>query len=277
MATQENGNPSGETVTSIMRSPKSWYWAVVVVMVIAAMAIAATVTGGPAILSAQTAEPSTVQGTDPTASATEVEIQRRFNELRREFLQDRADTINWWLAATAIFLTLIGIVAPIAAYIGFNRLQGIEAEARQSVKQARRSAEEAEGHVEEARKNAVEAARHVEDIRKHREQSEEDTQRIRDNLRQSTEDIQDYQNLDKPEEVEGGVQEDRDSPDPSLADRAIAEAYSLQEEGRIEEAIEKWHSIANVAEGIDDDLAARAWFSVGYLLQEGRHGESSGN
>ena len=157
---------SGETVTSIMRSPKIWYWAVVVAMVIAAMAIASTVTGGPAILSAQTVEPSAVQGTGPAADTTEVAIQRRFNELRREFLQDRADTINWWLAATAIFLTLIGIVAPIAAYIGFNRLQGIEAEARQSVKQARRSAVEAEGHVEEARKNAVEAEGHVEEAKK---------------------------------------------------------------------------------------------------------------
>ena len=302
-----------------MRSPKSWYWAVVVAMVIAAMAIAATVTGGPAILSAQTAEPSAVQGTDPMAATTEVEIQRRFNELRRELLDDRADTINWWLAATAIFLTLIGIVAPIAAYIGFNRLQGIEAEARVSVKQARRSAEEAEGHVEEtrknaveaeghveetrknaveaeghveetrknaveaeghveeARRNAVEATRYVEDIRKHREQSEEDTQRIRDNLRKIAEDIQDYQNLDKPEEIEGSAQEDRDSPDVSLLHRATAEAYSLQEDGRIEEAIEKWRSIASVAEGIDDGIAAHAWFSVGYLLQEGRHGESSGN
>ena len=236
-------------------------------MMIAAMAIAAAVTGGPAILSAQTVESSVVQGTDTTAAATEVEIQRRFSELRRELLDDRADTINWWLAATAIFLTLIGVVIPIvggiAAYIGFNRFRGIEAEARQSVEQARRS--------------AVEAARHVEDIRKYRERSEEDTQRIRDNLRQATEDIQDYQNLDKPEEIEGAVQEDRDRPHASRLDRAIARAYSLQDEGRIEEAIEKWRSIANVAEGIDDDIAAHAWFSVGYLLQEGRHGESSGN
>ncbi len=240
-----------------MRSPVTWYWAVVVVMVVAAMAIAATVTRGPAILYAQTVEPTVTQGTDTTAAATEVAIQRRFNELRRELLDDRADTINWWLAATAIFLTLIGVVTPvvggIAAYIGFNRLRSIEAEARQSVEQARE---------------------YVEEIRKHREQSEEDTQRIRDNLRQSTEDIQDYRNIDKPEEVAGVVQEDRDSHASTLADRAIAEAYSLQEEGRIEEAIEKWRSIAIVAEGIDDDLAADAWFSVGYL-REGRHGESS--
>ena len=61
----------------------------------------------------------------------------------------------------------------------------------------------------------------------------------------------------------------------SPVDRAIADAVSLQRAGRIEEAIEKWRSIANVAEGSDNDLAARAWLSVGYLLYE-RGGEDAG-
>ena len=51
-------------------------------------------------------------------------------------------------------------------------------------------------------------------------------------------------------------------------DRAIADAYSLQRAGRIDDAIERWRSIANIAETIDNDLAARAWLSVGYLLYE---------
>ena len=51
--------------------------------------------------------------------------------------------------------------------------------------------------------------------------------------------------------------------------QAIDNAISLQEEGKAEDAIEKWRSIANIAEGIDNDLAAHAWFSVGYLLSEG--------
>ena len=230
-----------------MRSPKTWYWAVVVVMVIAAIAIAAAVTGGPAILSAQTVEPTVAQGTDTTAAATEVAIQRRFNELRRELLDDRADTINWWLAATAIFLTLFGIVAPIAAYIGFKR---IEAEARQNVEQARRSAEEAEKHVEK--------------IRERRKQFEEYLQPIQKPSPQQpiTEYIPGYRDIDE------SVQETRHETTAPQLERAEAAAFSLQREGRIEEAIEKWRSIAIVAEGIDDDLAARAWFFVGHLLQE---------
>ena len=247
-----------------MRSPKTWYWAVVVVMVIAAMAIAATVTGGPAILSAQTAEPSVAQGTDTTAATTEVEIQRRFNELKRELLDDRADTINWWLAAAAIFLTLFGIVAPIAGYIGFKR---IEAEASQS--------------VEEARKSAEEAAEHVKGIRRSRERAEEYTQRIQKMILSQPGDTQEnvlqQTTIDYTTDYLGigdSAQETRRKADASLLDRAIAEAYSLQQEGKTEEAIKKWQAIADLAEGIDDDLAVHAWLSVGDL-REGRHGESS--
>ena len=52
----------------------------------------------------------------------DVENEGRFNELRRELLDDRskmiddrAKTLDWWLAATAIFLTFLAIVIPIAA------------------------------------------------------------------------------------------------------------------------------------------------------------------
>ena len=225
------------------------------------MAIAATVTRGPAILSAQTVEQSAAQGADATTTATEVEIQRRFNELRSELLDDRADTINWWLAATAIFLTLIGVVTPlvgaIAAYIGFNRFRSIEVEARQS--------------AEQARKSAAEAAVHIEGIRRSRVRAEEDSQRIRASLQQAVEDneiIQYYRNIDSTEEIDQAAQEDRDRLRSPLLDRAIARAYSLQDEGKIEEAIGKWRAIAHVAEGIDNELAAHAWFSVGYLQEE---------
>ena len=36
-------------------------------------------------------------------------------------------------------------------------------------------------------------------------------------------------------------------------------------QGKRDAAIEKWRAIAHVVEGSDNDLAARAWFSVGYL------------
>ena len=67
--------------------------------------------------------------------------------------------------------------------------------------------------------------------------------------------------------AEEALQEVRWNPSAFPLDRAIANAISLQGAGKIVEAIEKWRSIANIAEEIDNDLAAHAWFSVGYLFQ----------
>lgn len=53
-----------------------------------------------------------------------------------------------------------------------------------------------------------------------------------------------------------------------LVDKVIADAERLQEDGKIGEAIEKWRSLANVIEGIDDKGAARALVSVSKLLLE---------
>ena len=53
-----------------------------------------------------------------------------------------------------------------------------------------------------------------------------------------------------------------------LVDRVIGDANRLQEEGKIEAATEKWRSLANIVEGIDDKVAARALVSVSKLLLE---------
>ena len=64
----------------------------------------------------------------------------------------------------------------------------------------------------------------------------------------------------------------RDDPSASPIDRAVSAAIRLQRQGNIEEAIEKWRAIANVVDGTDDELGARAWFSIGYLHgKESRH------
>ena len=60
------------------------------------------------------------------------------------------------------------------------------------------------------------------------------------------------------------VQQD---PAASVIARARSAAIQLQQQGKIEEAIEKWRSIANVVE--DRQLRARAWFSIGYLRSAG--------
>lgn len=224
--------------------------------------------------STQTSAPLAVQekvapDTLPTAEDVEivstasddVETQHRFdelrNELRRELLDDRADTINWWLAATAIFFTFFGIVVVLVGYLSFGRFREIEAEARQ--------------HAEKAREL-------VEEITKRKKLADEELASLTRMAEQQSHSIlldRDRSEPDTSQEIEEAVQEVQRNPEASLVGRAIADAVSLQRAGRIEEAIERWRSIANVAEGSDNDLAARAWLSVGYLLYE-RGGEDAG-
>lgn len=54
----------------------------------------------------------------------------------------------------------------------------------------------------------------------------------------------------------------------SLTNKAVVDACRLQVTGKIEEAIEKWRSIANIFEGYSEDLAADAWFITGYFQSE---------
>ena len=71
-----------------------------------------------------------------------------------------------------------------------------------------------------------------------------------------------------PAEANQAVKDARENPEASLTDKAIADAVSLQQQGKRDDAIEKWRAIAHVVEGSDNDLAARAWFSVGYLIKD---------
>ena len=194
-------------------------------------------------------EDDTSVETDPparsaTPGAVEEEIQSRFNELGRELLDNRADYIDRWLSVTAIVLTFFGIVVAIAGFLGFRRFREIETEARTSV---------------EAAKQHEAAAK---DIR----------ERIEGLLSESEERVQLIRNLNaeaaaqKPTEAKQAVKDARKNPKASLTDKVIANALDLQQQGRNKEAIEKWRAIAHVAEEIDNELAAQAEFSVGYLL-----------
>ena len=169
-------------------------------------------------------------------TAVEIEMDRRFNEFRSKYLDDRAEYINRWLAVVAIVLTFFGVVATIAGYIGYKKFRDIESEAH--------------GYIEE--------------IRAHKEQAEKDSQAIEDML--TSQDVADPTKTKQIEQAIDALQ----SPEASHIDKARADAYSLQQEGKIKEAIEKWRSIANVMEGIDNEVAALAWFSIGYLYQEGK-------
>ena len=171
--------------------------------------------------------------------ATEFEIERRFNELRREVLDDRADALDWWLSGIALLLTILAIGVAAGGYLGVRMLQDILAEARGSVETAR-------GYAEEARRTVNE-------------------------MRQYGEDAGEVlRGMGSASSGAAQVMTGEDTTrDPGrVGASAIAEARQLGEDGRIEEAIERWRQIANVAAGSNDELAALAHKSVGDLSEQ---------
>ena len=186
-------------------------------------------------------EDNTSVETNPPARSTipsevEAENQRLINELRSELLDDRADYIDRWLIAVTIVLAFFGI-------LGFRRFREIEAEARKSVEAAKRYEADAKDHAER-----IEALQG---------KAVADVQRIRNLTSEAA--------ADDPPKANLAVEVVRENPQASLIDRAIAHAVSLQQQGKRGDAIEKWHAIALVAKGSDNELAASACFSIGYL------------
>ena len=178
-------------------------------------------------------EDDTSVETDPpaksgTPGAVEEEMQSRFNDLRSELLDDRADYIDRWLSVMAIVLTFFGIVVAIAGFLGFRRFREIETEAKNT----------------------------LEEIKKTRDKSHDILQGLTAEAA-----------AENPDKAKRAVKDAQKNPKASLIDKAIANALDLQRQGKNKEAVEKWRAIASIAEGTDNNLAARAWVSVGYLVR----------
>ena len=183
----------------------------------------------------------TSTGSDINALVNEVVIEKHFNQLRSELLDQRANSISLWMAAIAVVLTFFGIVVAIAGFFGFSRFRQIESEARANARAA-------EGF-------AIQAKQVTEEIIKNREKSEDIIKSLAANAA-----------VENPENVDELIDSVRSNPDSSLLDNAVADAFSLYSQGKIIESLRKWHAIAELAEEHDKELAARAWLSVGFLV-----------
>ena len=206
---------------------------------VAAVALCAVLTVGigaaPSIW-AQAPAGEEVAGID---EAAEVEMERRFNELRREVLDDRADAIGWWLSGVALLLTVLAIGVAAGGYLGIKRLQEIAAEAGESVERARGYAEEARGMVDEMRQHGEDAGQVLRGM-----------------------------GSTGSGATQAMTGEDTTRDPGRVGASAIAEARQLAEDGLIDEAIERWRQIASVAAGSNDELAALAHKSVGDLSEQ---------
>ena len=166
----------------------------------------------------------------PLPADVEADIQNRFIELRREHLDDRETRFKRWIAVSTIIIVAGGMV-------GLNRLSDIKSKAKT--------------HLDEMKT-------HLDAIEASRDKVKEIEKEILSTTSRTV--------ADSPEKTRQASAELLGNPDASMVTRAIALAVSLQRQGKREKAIEKWRGVAHVADGSDNDLAARAWFSVGYLV-----------
>ena len=192
-------------------------------------------------------------------AVSDVESQRQLNDLRREYLDGRSDSINQWLVVIglvlAFFAVAIPIVTGIAAYVAYREFQKIESEAAK--------------YLKEARGYASEAAKYLQEIKDQKKVAEEVVSEL------TSQDITKFVQSGKSEaspEVEGLLRTIQRDPGTSVIDKAIAGAFRLQQEGKTDDAIKQWSSIANISEGIDNDIAAAAFFARGTIKSSlGRH------
>ena len=190
----------------------------------------------------QPEEPASRGTTVNVDPSDKVELQQLFNDLRKEYLDTQAKYIDWWLEFIAIVLAFFAILIAIAGYIGFREFRRLRDEARQ--------------YVSEIQEDKAEADELIQNMRQ------------RGNAEV-------FDMLSGSEEFEESLRDLLQNSELSVMDKAIADASALQRDGAIKDAIEKWRSIANIVEETDSDLAARSWFSVGYLhSQEGEPEEA---
>ena len=203
--------------------------------------------------------PDSVSSVD---AVSDIENQRQLNDLRREYLDGRLDTVNQWLVVIGLILAFFAVAIPvvtgIAAYVAYTQFQRIESEA--------------EEHLKEAKEYASEAAQYLKDIQVQKKIAEEVVSEL------TSGDITKFVQSEKSEvssEVEGLLQTIQQEPGTSVIDKAIVEAVRLRQAGETDEAIKQWSSIANISEGIDNDKAAAAFFALGTIKSNlGRHEEA---
>ena len=189
-------------------------------------------------------------------SATAVDIQRGFNELKSEYLDDRADYIDMWLAIIAIVLTFFGLVVVVLGYFGIQEFKRLKTEAKEDASEIKKyltEVLESGAELERVREEAGSAEAKTE--------SDEAMQRTRETLSAEV-----FATLSGDQEFEKVLRDFEQISNLTFIDKAMVEAYKLQKGGKITEAIQKWRSVANIVRETDKDLAARAWNSVGYLL-----------
>ena len=270
---------------------KTWYWlAVIAVLILAAGITTLFPQTNDVVVSEETTSPNNTNEVDPTTKAdpqqenpaspstmenvhpaTNVELQRLFNDLRKEYLDTRDGTINWWLQFITTILAFFGIVVVVLGYFGLQEFKRLRDDAEKDVTKIEEHStmvsKEFQKFRDEGEQLISEMRAHIAAIRKGREEFDQESDGVRQKARERL-DASVFDMLSGNKEFEELLDDFRQIRDLSRVDEVVLDAYTLQQDGKIEEAIQKWHSIANIEEGTDNDRATQAWKSIGYLYLE---------
>ncbi len=179
-------------------------------------------------------------------------IQQQFNELKSQYLSERSNSMNRLLMFIGIvllfFTILIPVVTGIAAYFAYQKYSETQSQLVIQVNETKRLASDAE-------KSANDAKKHLSEITEYQTT-------IKGIISKLT--SKDFKNPDKIEILKTSYQDILQMSTLTAEDRAIMEAYRLQNEGKYTDAIAKWQSIAN-AKNVKPEFIARAFFSIGFL------------
>ena len=187
------------------------------------------------------------------AQTTDAEIQKLVDDRireRNEKLDQRSEFIDRWLTVLGIVVAFFGVVIPIlialAAMFSLKKFQELETKARNIIDKIETDAQKSKN-----------------DVRKILADSEKYSGAIKEKWSQvnNVPDESSAKIIPNPEEETAEIiQEISKKPDSSAINKKdITEAYKLQQDGKIHEAIEKWRAIADTAQGTDDELAAMVW------------------
>lgn len=212
---------------------------------------------------------------DSADALNQEEINRISSDLRGQYLDQRAESVTWWLMAAGVsfafltvFVTVVGIVIVVAGLFGTRWFRDILNEARKFADESERSA--ALGET-----SSREAARSLEEIRELARQARQETETIQQQQRI----VSDYMTtfaepvVSSSDGIESRLS-GTEGTDP-LVERAITEATRLQEAGENATALEKWQDIAHITEGVDHARAIQAWFWIGYLQNQSSEYQSA--
>lgn len=190
---------------------------------------------------------------DDTSISTS--IQQQFNELKSQHLSERSNSMNRLLMFIGIvllfFTILIPVVTCIAAYFVYQKYSDLQSQIQVQVNESKKYANDASESVNNAKE-------YISEIREYQRTIKEIISKLTS---------KDFNNPNKIEILQTSLSDILKISVLTAEDRAIIEAYRLQNEGQYIEAIEQWQSIVN-SEGVNKELVARAFFSIGYLHSE---------